>query len=87
MDTRDRIESNLAELRRQGRINMALFFGGALGVGLPVMLFLLSIASRYSHGRYTFTGSPTLDAIGMGVVVGFMAGGACVGVRQMWRGG
>jgi len=82
---RDRIENDVKELKRQGRINMVLFFVGAFGAGVPTLLFLLTFASQYDHGRYTFTGSPTLDAIGMSVALGLMAGGCVVGIRQMLR--
>lgn len=71
-------------MRRENAIRLTLFLLGFIPVAAGVTVFL--VPQAHGTARYTFTGSPLVDAILIGLVSGFICGSALVGVRQLLKG-
>lgn len=71
----EKVRRQLEQERRARLRRFGLGFVGGTGLAL---LVLLPIASQFSYGRYTFTGHPTADAVGMAIAAGLALGLALV---------
>ena len=70
--------------RRELAICLALFLLGFIPVAAGVMMFLLPRA--HGPARYTFTGSPLVDAVLIGLMSGAVIGLTLVGLRRLSKG-
>jgi nitrate reductase gamma subunit len=70
--------------RRELAICVALFLLGFIPVAGGVIAFLLPKA--HGPARYTFTGSPPVDAVLIGLMSGAVIGLMLVGLRRLSKG-
>ena len=77
------MEGSTNSSRRESILCMVLFLLGFLPGTIGVTAFLLPMA--HGPARHTFTGSPPVDAVVIGLLSGGILGSTIVGIRQMTK--